>query len=312
MIPEENQDTTEEIEKYLTDSYNWRTYMELTVGNEVGLFEPLEFFKLHYKAFNLIILSDKHLSTLNTINNLLCNYSINSRYYFFVAIEDRLGNYIEKKQLHGDDKFELWSHIIFSEITTIESEFPKNRNFEIDAFNGYNKFNWPATIQKVAELSEYKDKIIYLSDISAQCEQYICDDRINPIEKKDHRNFIEKCSIEQKRLENNHRTTHLHATPITLEPSNFQLCKNNCSKIDFIRVINAMYELRFFIDDKELVPKKDSVMRAFGKLVGRDLSKYDSDLSQAFGNGSTENNVAIFHKLASATQKSVLKRLDQN
>jgi hypothetical protein len=187
---------------------------------------------------------------------------------------------------------------------------PENASFNNGILNGYDQFNWQGTKEKVAQLPDIKDKIIYLCDISACCEQYILDENINTIEKNDHRNFIEKCRIEQRRLESNHKTISSHIEPVANGPIKFQLPQTNGFKIDFIRVINAMYELRFFRDDKDLLPLKVVVMKAFGKLVGIDLSKYDRDLSQAFSSTNPESNIAIFQRMADATQQQVFNKDD--
>jgi hypothetical protein len=179
--------------------------------------------------------------------------------------------------------------------------------------NGYEQFNWEATIQQVNQVPDIKGKIIYLSDISAKCEQYILDDGVNPIEKSDHRKFIEKCSIERKRLESNHKTLQLSSPiPVLTVHKNIRLSKANKVKIDFIRVINALYELRFFIDDKDLIPNKEIVMKTFGDSVGIDLTTYNTHLSQAITTGNIEPNIAIFQRMIESTQKLILDKIDNS
>lgn len=52
-------------------------------------------------------------------------------------------------------------------------------------------------------------------------------------------------------------------------------------KIDYIRVINCLYELGFFVDEKQNTVNKIDVMKAFGFITNKDLKNYDKDLSRA-------------------------------
>jgi hypothetical protein len=69
------------------------------------------------------------------------------------------------------------------------------------------------------------------------------------------------------------------------------------SKIDLIRLLNAMYAMRFCEKTDGSIPSKKEFMNAMGEIFSIDLSKYDSDLSQSF-KSSLENNLEIFSKLS--------------
>ena len=69
------------------------------------------------------------------------------------------------------------------------------------------------------------------------------------------------------------------------------------SKIDFIRIINALWELNAFVKDNGTYPTKQNTMIAFGNILGIDLSNYDKDLSKALNNSSVEVNIEIFKKM---------------
>lgn len=87
-------------------------------------------------------------------------------------------------------------------------------------------------------------------------------------------------------------TNHTHTDScITLQ-------KDKGNKIDFIRVINAMYEVGMFAKvNKGKLTKKD-VFQAFGDAVNMDLSNYDKDLSRALSdNTSLDKNIRVFDDL---------------
>jgi hypothetical protein len=69
------------------------------------------------------------------------------------------------------------------------------------------------------------------------------------------------------------------------------------SKIDFIRIINVLWELKGFEISEGGCPTKENTMKTFGNIIGIDLSNYDKDLSKALKNSSLETNVGIFEKM---------------
>lgn len=70
------------------------------------------------------------------------------------------------------------------------------------------------------------------------------------------------------------------------------------TKIDFIRVVNCLYELGFFTDDKGGRISKKEVMTALGSAVNVDLSTYDNDLSRSLSDSTKlDKHLAIFERL---------------
>ena len=66
-------------------------------------------------------------------------------------------------------------------------------------------------------------------------------------------------------------------------------------KIDFIRVVNVLYELGLFTDKDGVRCTKKEAFRAFGKAVNLDLSNYNKDLSRALNDTTTrERQLQIF------------------
>ena len=87
------------------------------------------------------------------------------------------------------------------------------------------------------------------------------------------------------------------STPVRTE-SAVALSKDKGIKIDYIRVINAMYESGMFTKaGKGRLTKKD-VFEAFGAAVNLNLSDYDKDLSRALGDStSLDKHLKIFDTL---------------
>lgn len=66
-------------------------------------------------------------------------------------------------------------------------------------------------------------------------------------------------------------------------------------KIDFIRVVNVLYELGLFTDKDGVRCTKKEAFRAFGRAVNLDLSNYKKDLSRALNDTTTrERQLQIF------------------
>ena len=66
-------------------------------------------------------------------------------------------------------------------------------------------------------------------------------------------------------------------------------------KIDFIRVVNVLYELGLFTDKDGVRCTKKETFRAFGRAVNLDLSNYNKDLSRALNDTTTrERQLQIF------------------
>ena len=70
------------------------------------------------------------------------------------------------------------------------------------------------------------------------------------------------------------------------------------TKIDLIRVVNCLYELGFFTDDKGGRISKKVVMIAIGKALNIDLSEYQNDLSRSLSDSTKlEKHLTIFDRL---------------
>jgi len=69
-------------------------------------------------------------------------------------------------------------------------------------------------------------------------------------------------------------------------------------KIDFIRVVNALYELGFFKDAQGNKIAKGKVFSTLGHFVNMDLTNYDKDLSRSFTDSTAlDKHLKIFSQM---------------
>jgi hypothetical protein len=79
------------------------------------------------------------------------------------------------------------------------------------------------------------------------------------------------------------------------EASKIHLSKKKGMKVDYIRVINCLYELGFFKDDNGKDVTKKDVFAAFGAAVNQDLSDYCKDLSRSLSDSTAlDKHLKIF------------------
>jgi len=84
----------------------------------------------------------------------------------------------------------------------------------------------------------------------------------------------------------------------------FKLSDKKGAKIDLIRILNALYELRLFNKTDGQIPTKQEFIETMGEYLGVDLSKYHSNLSQALQNQPLEVNLKVFEEMKEAIQKA--------
>ena len=83
--------------------------------------------------------------------------------------------------------------------------------------------------------------------------------------------------------------------------SKLRLRSRKGTNTNLIRVINALYELRYFENDDGQIPSKKDVFVAFGRFLNVDFSKYAGSLSQAYNTGTESSNTAIFDEMRGKT-----------
>lgn len=85
---------------------------------------------------------------------------------------------------------------------------------------------------------------------------------------------------------------------IAVESSRVFLSAKRGSKIDFIRVVNVLYELGLFQDEQGGSVTKKKVFTTLGRFVNVDLSDYDKDLSRSLTDSTAlEKHLKIFNQM---------------
>jgi uncharacterized HAD superfamily protein len=95
---------------------------------------------------------------------------------------------------------------------------------------------------------------------------------------------------------------HLNSLIKKSEPVFDLKLSNKLSKVDLIRILNAMFELRFFEKPNGLQPNKKEIMEAFGEFLNVDLSSNSSHFNQALAQP-LEVNLQVFEEMKKAIQK---------
>jgi len=84
----------------------------------------------------------------------------------------------------------------------------------------------------------------------------------------------------------------------TMMRSEVYLNNRKGTKIDFIRVINTLYDLGFFTDESGNKIQKKTVFTTIGLALNIDLSGYDSDLSRSLSDSTAlEKHLKIFRDM---------------
>ncbi len=84
----------------------------------------------------------------------------------------------------------------------------------------------------------------------------------------------------------------------------FKLSERTGAKIELIRILNAVYELRLIESLKGEIPSKKDFMNVMGLVFGIDLSNYASNLSQSLKNQPLEVNLKVFAEMEEIVKKN--------
>jgi len=113
--------------------------------------------------------------------------------------------------------------------------------------------------------------------------------------------FDKQCELEIKKLKD---FWDLELRPNSQTNIIFRLTNTKGAKIDLIRILNAVYELRLIEKTNGQFPAKQEFMEAFGNFIGTDLSHYHTNLSQALKNQPTEVNLKVFEDMITITKNA--------
>lgn len=87
--------------------------------------------------------------------------------------------------------------------------------------------------------------------------------------------------------------------------SNLQLSTKKGVKVNFIRVMNCLFELSFFTDKQGNSITKKEVFKIFGNALNQDFSTFQNDLSttKAAANSDMRSTLLIFEQLHGKQQE---------
>ena len=295
------------LDQYLNGYPNISIYKDLTEGENLGLWEPLDFFNQLYEQIERIrINKEKPYSVVEYLLDLPLKEK--KKLYLLDHICRRIENesgYTVRKAVK-DQKLFFISKFLREKKTELGLKlFPDEYTFEIN-IEPSPAPPWIPPWSEVAKqietaIPDAESKIRYLINIRTQYQQEYPNSDENSV-------FVKCCNLEINKIQEfSEIKIKRPEGSSTQDVMSFKLSKN-VTKIDLIRVLNTLWELRFVELKKDgQLPSKRIFMEESGKFFGVDLSKYDSDLSQALRNGSMENNLKIFEEMKKVIQREISK-----
>lgn len=272
-------------------------------GERKGFFEPLEFMNLLWEQYNFVNNTiDKPHTVITALKALPMTGE--QKHVLFGFILKWFGGYpVENMNIQYGATLRLIEKEFLSyPEDTPEKDFCRrdwaNCNFQkllaaslTDSMNGKGQ-NAEYDFEKVKEhlntLQTVNEKIEFLTEIQTSFRQ----DK-NSWELPIGTPFDEQCELEIKKLD---RIFNLSKGSPPKGKQTFELSKK-AAKVDFVRILHAVYELKFFVIADGQLPSKELFMKQTGEFFGIDLSEYDVHLSQALNNTSLEANLAVFEKM---------------
>jgi len=285
-----------DIEEYLNNDFNLEIFEDLTENEDwQGTFEPLEFLNLLYEQFEIVNANkEKPLTVVKHLFGLKLEQT--KLYYLLYYLKRHIYKHSGSEYEPKDRQLSICRGFIEKEYGKMEEKlYPKTEPEPQPEKE--NKYNFQKVKQHIENLTTVKDKILYLTEIKTDFLQNKSGwdlDIGTP--------FDRKCELEIKKL-NEVLKLEAHTTTPKAKPV-FKLSEKKGAKIDLIRVLSALYELRLFNKTDGQIPTKQEFMETMGEYLGVDLSKYHSNLSQALQNQPLEVNLKVFEEMKEATQKA--------
>lgn len=120
-------------------------------------------------------------------------------------------------------------------------------------------------------------------------------------------NFKQDNSIGHLSNQNNNKTA------LNKKKKDIYLSETKGMRVDFIRVINVLCELGFFVDSQGKKSTKKDVFATFGECVNRDFKNYQNDLSTTFASANSDLNSVyrIFEDMLNKQEELNQKALEK-
>jgi hypothetical protein len=298
-----NSDTNELLEEYLKFPYNYDVYRELETdksnlhnrdyvkskgclspftGNYTMLFECLTHLSIHIinnynNPLNCISAIKKTLN-LDCITELTDENNFTFTTLNFLPKTIISINELNNRPAFIDVNYEELQKSVFNEIKR------SNRYSTDDIFRN--------NISKMETVSRSLERDICSTDFALK----VLNERIRDIENL-------RCGVfttHKKIKDGINKRELVNQTPITPPPSPIYLSKKTGEKIDFLRIINSMFEAGMFTDEYGNKAIKKEAFKAFGNAVNLDLSDYQNLLSKSKRSKNSDGNTQqtqIFDRL---------------
>jgi hypothetical protein len=237
----------ESVESYLTNDFNLEIYESLTDGDNTGMFEPLEFFKLLYAQYEAVKASkSKPLTVVKKISQL--KLTDEQRY----CLLDYMSSLIYKENGSGDKSKDkqlgICATFIQKEIHKLEGKLFSDSKAESRLSE--DRFDFDKMKLHLETLTDIKAKIKYLIEIKTEYQQQDvltqiqgdwfddkCDKEIKKLKKLMALDSSDKTQSEAQGQPVNHSPEHTTARQVLAIYFLLQYTKTDCpntAKADFI------------------------------------------------------------------------------
>lgn len=288
-------------------------------GERKGFFEPLEFINLLWEQRNFVIANiQKSHTTITTLKAL--PLTTEQKHVLLGFILKWYGGYPVENM---DKQCETTLRLIEKEFLSYnqqtheklfcqkdwvgysrQRQIEKRMNEVINSKGQNAEYDFSIVKEFLKTLPDVKEQIKFLIKIKTEFQQNkdgFLVDWGTP--------FDEQCELEIKKLE---KIFELEQNSPTQTNQVFKLNEKKGNRMDFIRILNALYELKFIQLPNEQIPSKELFMKKTGYFFGVDLSKYESDLSQALQKTDLEPNLKIFEMMKDIIIKNHYKTKEKD
>lgn len=205
--------------------------------------------------------------------------------------------------------YEHYDFLVSNEI------FPDDNNLLLKYFNDLYRIYDELRCQKIniLQLRQYCQQLASSSTKDVFWQLTFISQLINVFESND--NYLKRCNGEIQKilsqLKNQLYPQYLPGTEQNNKDVKSQIFLSSArgKRINFIRVINCLYELGFFKDKQQNEISKKDVFIALGQFLNLDLSTYQNDLSvsKSTANRDMKNSFIIFEDMLDK-QKDIMTK----
>ncbi len=280
------------LEYFLGISFYLDIYPELMTDYRwKNTFIPVDFFNLLHQKLTLAFeYKEEPIKVIDDLESL--NLSEQQHYCLYHFLGDLLTIIFKQLSEISNKDYET-----FPIIDMIKVEYDKLDNkLNSEAY----KYDFEKVKTHLQTLNTHYEKITYLIEQKALYQQ---DD--NKPKNVPSPNFESKCTIEIEKLETLSKIEEKHGNHLSQNTDSELKLSSKLSKIDFIRILNVMYEMRMFETIDEQIPTKVDFMNIIGDHFNINLSDYSRNLSQSLQNQAPEINTRVFRNMIAFIEKEI-------